>query len=197
MVFAWGVDSVFIGFIGLIGLTRFIGLMGLIGFAGFVGLIGLIGLIGCIGFVGLMFTGRFLVWGFGRFREEGFSGGTWDIGILWVSGLGRIESCEAPPPPTKIKKTKTKPKPQTQAPSASKFSRDCPKPKTLRPGIPNEPHRPSTMKSTVPWFLVGNEEMRALYVPLKGLFRALLPSFPTKNQPAFLKTLKPLKALNP
>ena len=32
------------------------------------------------------------------------------------------------------------------------------------------------------WFLVGNEGMRALYVPFKGLHRALTPSFPTKNQ---------------
>ena len=33
------------------------------------------------------------------------------------------------------------------------------------------------------WFLVGNEGMRALYIPFKGLYRILLPSFPTKNQP--------------
>ena len=32
------------------------------------------------------------------------------------------------------------------------------------------------------WFLVGNEGMRALYSPLKGKYRALIPSFPTKNQ---------------
>ena len=39
------------------------------------------------------------------------------------------------------------------------------------------------------WFFVGNEGMRALYMPFKGLYRgpiytlwALIPSIPTKNQ---------------
>ena len=39
-----------------------------------------------------------------------------------------------------------------------------------------------------PWVLtvVGNEGMRALYIPFKGLCRAaLVPLFPTKNQPVF------------
>ena len=35
------------------------------------------------------------------------------------------------------------------------------------------------------WFLVGNEGIRALYDPFKGICRALIPSFPTKNQGAF------------
>ena len=34
-----------------------------------------------------------------------------------------------------------------------------------------------------PWFSVENEGMRALRLPFKGLCRALIPSFPTKNQP--------------
>ena len=33
------------------------------------------------------------------------------------------------------------------------------------------------------WGLVGNEGMRALENPLKGIGRALVPSFATKNQP--------------
>ena len=37
-------------------------------------------------------------------------------------------------------------------------------------------------KGRIGWFLVGNEGMRALYTPFKGLYRALIPSFPTKNQ---------------
>ena len=32
------------------------------------------------------------------------------------------------------------------------------------------------------WFLAGNEEIGILYNPLKGINRALIPSFPTKNQ---------------
>ena len=34
----------------------------------------------------------------------------------------------------------------------------------------------------LPWFLVGNEGMRALFHPLNGVYRALIPSFPTKSR---------------
>ena len=42
------------------------------------------------------------------------------------------------------------------------------------------------VSDTIPkisWFLVGNEGIRALYIPFKGLCRALIPSLPAKNQP--------------
>ena len=40
-----------------------------------------------------------------------------------------------------------------------------------------------TRTCSTPCFFVRNEGMRALYNPLKGICRALIPSFPTKNQP--------------
>ena len=46
---------------------------------------------------------------------------------------------------------------------------------------------PNSSAPFFPWFLVGNEGMRALYNPLKGICRALIPSFPTKNQPVLCK----------
>ena len=35
---------------------------------------------------------------------------------------------------------------------------------------------------TTGWFLVGNEGMSTPYNPLKDIYRALIPSFPAKNQ---------------
>ena len=48
--------------------------------------------------------------------------------------------------------------------------------------LPPSPVDESFSDSATGWFLVGNEGMRALYIPFKGLYRALVPSFPTKNQ---------------
>ena len=46
------------------------------------------------------------------------------------------------------------------------------------------------------WFLVGNEGMRALYKPLKGICWALIPSFSTKSQGVVSLNPKP-ETLNP
>ena len=45
-----------------------------------------------------------------------------------------------------------------------------------------------------PWGLVGNEGIRALWIRFKELHRALIPSFPTKSQPAhgFLSCMLPV-----
>ena len=51
----------------------------------------------------------------------------------------------------------------------------------MRSLLANEVGRVASEKG--PWFLVRNEGMRALYIPFKGLHRALTPSFPTKDQP--------------
>ena len=39
------------------------------------------------------------------------------------------------------------------------------------------------MKQVTPWFLVGDEGMRAPYIPFQGFHGVLIPSFPTIDQP--------------
>ena len=51
---------------------------------------------------------------------------------------------------------------------------------------------------TAPWFLVGNEGIKAPKKPFEGVCGYLIPPFPTKNQPDYLEvqgTYKPIKSV--